>query len=180
MLSDIDIVKAIKAGEIVIDPRPSSKQIQPASVDVHLGRKFGRLKKTRSTQLLTDPSDVEYFERDNIALHPGKFLLGQLAERLTINGAISCRIEGKSSIGRKGVAIHVTAGFVDPGWDGYLTIEIFNASNITYILKEGDPIAQLAFYELKTPAKRPYGHPDLNSHYQGSEEVRGSLHDSSH
>ena len=178
MLSDVQIREAIIRKQIIIDPSPEDAAIQPASVDVHLGRKFGRLKDERSVYKLTDASDVVYFDRDYITLRPGQFILGQLAESVTINDSHIARIEGKSSIGRRGIAIHSTAGFVDPGWSGILTLEIFNASQIVYILAAGDPIAQLAFDKLSIPSARPYGHPELNSHYQHSEEVRGSYHDS--
>ena len=177
MLSDVQIREALIKKHIVIEPSPADVDIQPASVDVHLGRKFGRLKNERPVYRLTDASDVEYFERDNITLRPGEFVLGQLAESVTINESHIARIEGKSSIGRKGIAIHVTAGFVDPGWSGILTLEIFNASQVVYILTAGDPIAQLAFDKLSTPSARPYGHSELNSHYQYSEEVKGSHYD---
>jgi dCTP deaminase len=178
MLSDTQIRAALNLGQIVIEPPPQDGDIQPASVDVHLGRRFGRLKKQHSIYNLTASSDVEYFERDSITLKPGQFILGQLAESLTLNASHIARIEGKSSVGRKGIAIHVTAGFVDPGWSGVLTIELFNASNISYLLRAGDPIGQLAFDRLEVPSKRPYGHKELNSHYQNSEEVKGSYHDS--
>ena len=178
MLSDVQIREALIRKQIVIDPYPADIDIQPASVDVHLGRKFGRLINERPIYRLTDVSDIEYFERDNITLKPGRFILGQLAESVTINDSHIARIEGKSSIGRRGIAIHVTAGFVDPGWSGVLTLEIFNTSQVTYILTEGDPIAQLAFDKLSIASARPYGHPELNSHYQYSEEVKGSHHDS--
>ena len=177
MLSDVQIREALIRKQIVIDPSPADADIQPASVDVHLGRKFGRLRKKQSIYKLTDASDVDYFEFNYITLRPGEFILGQLAESVTINESHIARIEGKSSIGRKGIAIHVTAGFVDPGWSGILTLEIFNASQIVYILTAGDPIAQLAFDNLSIPSARPYGHPQLNSHYQHSQEVKGSHHD---
>ena len=176
MLSDGEIREALEKKWIVIDPFPEDHQIQPASVDVHLGGRFGRLfKEGRQPPPLTDTSRVDYFDHKVTVLRPGQFLLAQLAERLTLNSSIIARIEGKSSVGRKGVAIHTTAGFVDPGWDGYLTIERFNASDIPYALRAGDPIAQLAFDKLAVPALRPYGHEELNSHYQQSTSVQGSL-----
>lgn len=174
MLSDTQIRAALNLREIIIEPPPRDEDIQPASVDVHLGHKFGHLQKKNSIYRLTDQSDVVYVERDSITLKPGQFVLGQLAESLTLNASHIARIEGKSSVGRKGIAIHVTAGFVDPGWSGILTIEIFNVSDVSYILTPGDPIAQLAFDKLTVPSQRPYGHSELNSHYQRSEGVKGS------
>lgn len=176
MLSDNEIRAAIDRGAIIIDPPPEDHDFQPASVDVHLGSRFGILILPFGDQpiRITDTNQVNYIEAESIAILPGAFMLGHIAERLTLSPQYVARIEGKSSLGRKGLAIHVTAGFVDPGWDGNLTIEIFNASQVTYLLKAGDTIAQLAFDRMRTPSDRPYGHPDLKSHYQGSNTVTGS------
>lgn len=176
MLSDVEIREALHLQQIKIIPEPKDSDIQPASIDVHLGNRFGFLSQPPmdSAVLLSDKSVVRYGELDELILRPGDFVLGQLAEWITLDAWHVARIEGKSSIGRKGVAIHVTAGFVDPGWDGILTVEMFNASNVTYILRPGDAIGQVAFDKLVRPSARPYGHKDLGSHYQGSKEVRGS------
>ena len=176
MLSDVEIRAALAQGEIVIYPPPVDSDIQPASIDVHLGSRIGILLQPISeiATRLTEPSNISYQEIIEFVLIPKAFILAQLAERVTLSSGIVARIEGKSSIGRKGVAIHVTAGFVDPGWDGILTLEIYNASNIPYILRPGDPIGQLAFDRLVIPSERPYGHKDLGSHFQGSDEVKGS------
>lgn len=173
MLADFEIRDALNWGEIIIYPYPADMHFQPASVDVHLGNRFGRLKIGLNPQHLTDPSNIEYVETSSYLLGPHEFVLAQLKQKLTLSDSIVARIEGKSSIGRKGVAIHVTAGFVDPGWDGYLTLEIVNQSNQTYFLCAGDPIGQLAFDKI-SPVHRPYGDPSLGSHYQGSASVRGS------
>ena len=173
MLSDVEISAGMLSGQIVIDPPPLNEHLQPASIDVHLGNKFGQLVRQREAVLLTDPSEVVYFEAEELRIAPGEFYLGQLAQRVRISEWYVARIEGKSSNGRRGLAIHVTAGFVDPGWDGYLTVELFNAGPNTLLLCSGDPIGQLAFDRLETPARRPYGHPELKSHYQGSDQVRG-------
>lgn len=173
MLSDVEIIEAMRAGDIIIDPYPADRDIQPASIDVHLGKRFGVLQTPlHRIARIVDPSEVEYREGP-LRLYPYGFALGQLAERVTISERYVARIEGKSSNGRKGLTIHVTAGFVDPGWDGILTVELFNASNITYILQAGDPIGQLAFDRLLIASSRPYGHKDLGSHYQGAKEVQG-------
>lgn len=180
MLSDGEIREALEEKWIVIDPFPEDYQIQPASVDVHLGNRFGRLfKPGRQPLELTAESRIDYFDKEVVALHPGQFLLGQIKERLSLNNSIVARIEGKSSVGRKGIAIHITAGFVDPGWDGHLTIEMFNASDIPYFLRVGDPIAQLAFDRLAVPSLRSYGDPSLNSHYHEAETVQGSMSNTS-
>lgn len=175
MLSDIEIRAAMNLGDIRIEPEPEDRDIQPASIDVHLGARFGLLQRQDFIIVpLTAPSKVRYFDATEIVLGPGQFALGQLAERVTLSARMVARIEGKSSNGRKGLAIHVTAGFVDPGWDGILTVELFNASQITYLLRAGDPIGQLAFDALNIPAARPYGHKELDSHYQNSEAVKGA------
>lgn len=177
MLSDVEIRQALQWGSIVLDPPPFDKDIQPASIDVHIGRRFGRLQAPNGNipYYIRESSKVEYAEADELVFKPGDFILAQLAEKLTIDASIVARVEGKSSIGRKGVGIHVTAGFVDPGWNGYLTLEMFNASKITYIIKAGDPIAQLAFDRLSIRSARPYGSEGLGSHYQDSEGTQGSL-----
>lgn len=174
MLSDVEIWEAMETGDIKLDPPPKRSARQPASIDVHLGNRFGALIHPGHPVRLTDPSTVDYVMADEVVLRPRAFVLAQLQERLTLSARMVARIEGKSSNGRKGLAIHVTAGFVDPGWDGILTIELFNTSSIVYILKAGDPIGQLAFSRLEVAAARPYGHEELGSHFQGSDEVRGS------
>lgn len=176
MLSDGEIREALESGAIVLDPPPEDKDIQPCSIDVHLGGRFGLIPPRARTHLvrLSDKSEVEYFTKRELVLGPGQVCLAQLKERLTLDASHTARIEGKSSIGRKFLSIHATAGFVDPGWDGILTLELHNASNVNLLLCEGDPIGQLAFEKLARPAERPYGHEDLGSHYQGSDEVKGS------
>lgn len=174
MLSDVDIAQEMLFGNIKVEPIPLDEYMQPASIDVHLGGRFGYLKVMGDAVLLTEPSVVEYFEADDLLIAPGKFYLGQLLERVTIGPSIMARIEGKSSNGRRGLFIHTTAGFVDPGWDGFLTVELYNGGPNPLLLCKGDPIGQLAFDKLVTPASRPYGHPGLKSHYQGSDQVRGA------
>lgn len=154
MLSDADIRKALVSDRIRLDPWPPDDCIQPASVDVHLAAK-----------ILIEGQEFDCTE--GIELPPHTFALGSLLERLTLSDMIVCRVEGKSSNGRKGLGVHITAGFVDPGWDGNLTLEFFNFSRTPIHLKAGMKIAQLAFDQLITPAIRPYGSAGLGSHYQG-------------
>ncbi len=177
MLSDGQIRHALKQGWIKLDPYPEDKDIQPASIDVHLGNRFGGLKPIRGAIHLNRPSEVLWMTGKELILHPHEFALAHIKERLTLKANFVARIEGKSSIGRRGIAIHVTAGFVDPGWDGNLTIELFNASQQTYILCEGDAIGQLAFDRLTAASLRPYGHKELGSHYQGATEAQSARHD---
>ena len=101
-------------------------------------------------------------------LHPGEFVLGTTLERLTLPDDIVARIEGKSSLGRLGLLIHATAGFVDPGWsNGQITLELSNVAPLPIRLWPGMKIAQLSFMRMDAPAERPYGHPELGSKYQG-------------
>lgn len=179
VLSDVEIREALAQGSIKVFPTPIDRDIQPASIDVHLGSRFGQLvSNDGAPRRLTAPSDVKYIDigdKGEYVLYPGEFVIGHLLETVAIDASLVARIEGKSSNGRRGVAIHVTAGFVDPGWDGVLTVELYNASNITYSLCKGDPIGQLAFDRLVVPSARPYGHKDLGSHYQNSISVGGAL-----
>jgi len=163
VLSDGEIIECLRTGEIVIDPLPDNDCMQPASIDVRLGDKI-----ISRGQKIYLGDDFDYL------LMPGEFILGHLLERVTLSSGIVCRIEGKSSNGRRGLGIHITAGFVDPGWDGNLTLEMYNFSQETFYLSKGMKIAQLAFDRLGAPALRPYGHPELNSKYQGDTEAQTS------
>ena len=185
MLSDVEIRAALQSGEIVLTPPPVDSDIQPASVDVHLGNRFGILVlpepavdngfDVEPQMLRGSSSEIEYVDADSFIIYPNQFILCQLSEKLTLGDRFAARVEGKSSNGRKGLGVQITAGFVDAGWDGYLTLELYNFSDIPYILRAGDAIAQLAFDRLGTPAARPYGHKELGSHYQGAEGTQGSL-----
>ena len=157
ILSDKSIEEAMKNEKICIFPLPSDDCFQPASIDIRLGAGF------------KDVDGKEMGRRKRFLVHPGSFVLACTLERVKLSNDIVAKIEGKSSIGRKGIFIHVTAGYVDPGWDGCLTLEIYNASNKPYLLKYGEKIAQIRFEAITTPVNRPYGHPTLGRHYQGSE-----------
>jgi dCTP deaminase len=117
---------------------------------------------------------VEIAEDGEFVIHPGEFVLGRTDERVEVPDDIVCRIEGKSSIGRLGLVVHATAGFVDPGFVGTLTLEITNFNSVPIVLRPGLPICQLSFMTLDRPAERPYGHPDLGSHYHGQTEATES------
>jgi dCTP deaminase len=186
MLSDADIKHELaKEGGLVITPLDPS-DIQPASVDVHLSDII--MEFAPQTDYYLDPRKIpenlmhsvlfnDPFDIDDIpafVLGPRQFVLGSLQEWVEVPNYLSCRIEGKSSLGRLGLGIHVTAGFVDPGWKGRLTIEIFNFGPKALILVPGMPIAQLAFDQLRTPSDHPYGHQDRKSKYQGDEGPQGS------
>lgn len=161
ILSDRDIRVALAYKEIEIFPTPSEDAFQPSSIDLRLGEGFLSIDGTKlaDTQITVKPND---------------FLLASTLESVTLPSGIVAKLEGKSSIGRKGIFVHVTAGYVDPGWTGRLTLEIYNASSEPYVLKSGNMICQIRFMRLSSPVERMYGDSDLGSHYQNSEGTRAS------
>ena len=171
VLSDGTIRRLVEEGRIVIDPWDESL-VQPASVDLRLGDSFRVFHNHRVTAIdLRDPprdltEEVTLSGDEPFAVHPGEFVLGRTLESVAIPDDIVARIEGKSSIGRLGLIVHATAGFVDPGFRGTLTLEITNLTRVPIKLYAGLPIAQLSFMTLDAPAVRPYGSPELGSHYQ--------------
>ncbi|MBM3458628.1 MAG: dCTP deaminase [Armatimonadetes bacterium] len=172
-LSDGTLRRLLAAGRIRIEPLEEGN-VQPASVDVRLDREFLVFRRHCATDI--DPRDlpanlmesVTVPEGEPFILHPGEFVLGATLERLTLPDDVVARIEGKSSLGRLGLLIHATAGFVDPGWtDGQLTLELSNVAPLPIRLWPGMKVAQLSFLQMDAPAERPYGHPGLGSKYQG-------------
>jgi dCTP deaminase len=171
ILSDRTIREQLDAGRIVIDPL-GDRCIQPSSVDLHVDRYF-RLFRNHSQRVIDVREDqedltqlVEVREDDALILHPGEFVLGSTLERVTLPDDIVGRLEGKSSLGRLGLLIHSTAGFVDPGWDGYLTLELSNVANLPITLYPGMKIGQISFLSMTTAAEVPYGASSLGSKYQ--------------
>lgn len=173
ILSDGTLRKLLGEGRLVIEPL-GNNQIQPASVDVRLGDSF--LAFRRHAVACIDPrqADDALMERASVPadqpfiLHPGEFVLGTTLERLTLPDDVVARLEGKSSLGRLGLLIHSTAGFVDAGWrDGQITLELSNVAPLPIKLWPGMKIGQLSFMQMDAPAERPYGHPALGSKYQG-------------
>jgi dCTP deaminase len=171
VLSDGTIRRLVDEGQIVIAPW-DPLMVQPASVDLKLGTSFRVFHNHRiqvidladPPQGLTEP--VEVAPDDLFVIHPNEFVLGRTEERVEMPADLVARIEGKSSLGRLGLIVHATAGFVDPGFHGTLTLEITNFNSVPIVLRPGLPIAQLSFMTLDQAAERPYGHPDLGSHYQ--------------
>jgi dCTP deaminase len=171
VLSDGTIRRLVDEGQIVIAPW-DPRMVQPASVDLKLGTSFRVFHNHRiqvidladPPQGLTEP--VEVAPDDLFVIHPNEFVLGRTEERVEMPADLVARIEGKSSLGRLGLIVHATAGFVDPGFQGTLTLEITNFNSVPIVLRPGLPIAQLSFMTLDQAAERPYGHPDLGSHYQ--------------
>ena len=172
VLSDRDIRRQIAQGRIVIEPYEDDA-VQPASVDLRLGSPL--LVEQTARLALIDPRqqsdmqwrEVELDESVPYPLQPGEFALGITAENIEIPDDIVGRLDGKSSLGRLGLVVHSTAGFVDPGWKGRLTLELSNLSSIPINLYLGMKSSQLSFVWLSSPAERPYGSAGLNSKYQG-------------
>jgi dCTP deaminase len=172
VLSDRTIKDEMALGRIVIEPF-DPQDIQPASVDVHLGDGFRVFRNSRYPFIdpgIDQPNLTELMtatKAEPFVLHPGEFVLGTTLECITLPADVLGRLEGKSTLGRIGLLIHSTAGYVDPGWTGYLTLELSNVSNLPILLTPGMKIGQISFDRLSTPVDKPYGHPDLGSHYQG-------------
>ena len=161
ILSDRTIREQIDAGRIVIDPFDPDC-VQPSSVDLHVDAEFRVFRNNRypfidvkQEQDLTELVEVKPDEA--FILHPGEFVLGSTLERVAIPDDLVARLEGKSSLGRLGLLIHSTAAYVDPGWDGYLTLELSNVANLPITIYPGMKIGQISFFELTTPAETPYG-----------------------
>jgi dCTP deaminase len=172
VLSDGTIRRLVAAGRIVVEPWDDAL-VQPASVDLRLGDSFRVFHNHRVTAIdLREPpanltEEVTIAADEPFVIHPGEFCLGRTLEWVELPDDLVSRVEGKSSIGRLGLIVHATAGFVDPGWKGTLTLELNNLTRVPIKLYQGLPIAQLSFMALDSPAERPYGSPGLGSHYQG-------------
>jgi dCTP deaminase len=182
VLSDGTIRRLVAEGRVLVEPFDDT-MIQPASIDLRLGTSFRVFHNHRITAIdLADPprnltEHVEVEDDESFVIHPGEFVLGRTQERVELPDDIVARIEGKSSLGRLGLIVHATAGFVDPGFKGTLTLEITNLTRVPIILWPGKPIAQLSFMALDRPAERPYGHPDLGSHYHGQVDATESRYE---
>src|SRR6187455_2778562 len=170
ILSDRDIRAALEAGRIVIDPFVPDA-VQPSSVDLHLGNRFRVFRNNRTAVI--DPREeqpeltelVEIAGEEPFILHPNEFVLGATFERVGLPEDLVARLEGKSSLGRLGLLIHSTAGYVDPGWEGTLTLELSNVANLPIKLYDGMKIGQISFFRMTTAADTPYG--GAGSKYQG-------------
>ncbi len=182
VLSDGTIRRLIAEGRVRVEPFDDT-MVQPASIDLRLGSSFRVFHNHRITAIdLADPPKnitelVEVEGDESFVIHPGEFVLGRTQEHVELPDDVVARIEGKSSLGRLGLIVHATAGFVDPGFKGTLTLEITNLTRVPIILWPGKPIAQLSFMALDQPAERPYGHPDLGSHYHGQVDATESRYE---
>jgi dCTP deaminase len=179
VLSDRTIRAEIDAGRIVFDPYDPGL-IQPSSVDVRVDRRFRVFHSARHPYIdvrkpMEDLTElIEVPEDEPFILHPGEFVLGQTLERVRLPDDIVARLEGKSSLGRLGLLIHSTAGFVDAGFEGNLTLELSNVANLPITIYHGMPIGQISFMRMDAPVERPYGSDEAGSKYQGQAEPTAS------
>ena len=182
ILSDKDIRKYLEEGKIEIKPILDEKQIQPSSVDMRLGDEFKVFKVIRKAYI--DPKDEDdissYMEEVKVPqgeafiIHPNEFALATTAEYVKIPDDLVARVEGRSSMGRLGVTMHVTAGFIDPGFEGNITLEISNIGAMPVALYPGQRVCQIVFETMTSPAEVPYGHPSRNSKYMGQTRPESS------
>jgi len=181
ILSDRDIRAEIAAGRIVIDPYVP-EAVQPSSVDLHLDRRFRVFRNSRYPYIDVRTDQPELTELVEIAgdepfiLHPGEFVLGSTFERVELPNDLVARLEGKSSLGRLGLLIHSTAGYVDPGWEGNLTLELSNVANLPITLYDGMKIGQISFQRLTSPVEVGYGDARIGSKYRGQRDPTASLY----
>ncbi|MBK5249770.1 MAG: dCTP deaminase [Actinomycetales bacterium] len=172
LLSDRDIRAELASGRVRLDPYDEA-MIQPSSVDVRLDRHF-RLFDNHKYPVIDPAQDqpdltrlVEVDPDDSFVLHPGEFVLGSTYELITLPDDVAARLEGKSSLGRLGLLTHSTAGFIDPGFSGHVTLELSNVATLPIILWPGMKIGQLCYFRLSSPAEHPYGSGAQGSRYQG-------------
>ena len=172
LLSDRDIRAQLDAGRVVLDPYEPA-MIQPSSVDVRLD-KFFRLFDNHKYPVIDPSLDqpdltrlVEVDAGEAFMLHPGEFVLGSTLEQVTLPDDVAARLEGKSSLGRLGLLTHSTAGFIDPGFTGHVTLELSNVATLPITLWPGMKIGQLCFFRLSSPSEFPYGSERYGSRYQG-------------
>lgn len=183
ILSDKDIKKYLDDGLIVIDPLDDpDHQIQPSSVDLKIGSEF------KSFQIISKPcidpkdqSDIDSYmqsfhidEDEAFIIHPGEFALATTLEMVHVPTDLVARVEGRSSMGRLGITMHVTAGFIDPGFQGNITLEISNIGKMPVALYPGQRVCQIVFETMTSPSEIPYGHPSRNSKYMGQTRPESS------
>src|SRR5438270_13773182 len=174
VLSDRTITRLLEQGRIEIEPY-DPELLQPSSVDVRVDRYFRVFHNARypfidvrkPQEELTELVEVE--DETPFILHPGEFVLGSTLERVRLPDDLVARLEGKSSLGRLGLLIHSTAGFIDPGWDGHVTLELSNVATLPITIYPGMKIGQISFMQMTEPAANPYGSPTLGSKYKGQE-----------
>ena len=172
LLSDRDLIDELKAGALLLEPFDPTL-VQPSSIDVRLDRFFRVFNNHLYTHI--DPAEqqddltamVEVADGQSFVLHPGEFVLASTLEIITLGDQLAGRLEGKSSLGRLGLLTHSTAGFIDPGFSGHVTLELSNVANLPIRMWPGMKIGQLCIFRLSSPAEHPYGASVYGSRYQG-------------
>jgi dCTP deaminase len=172
LLSDRDIRREIDAGRVRLDPYDAG-MVQPSSIDLRLDRFFRVFQNHRYSHI--DPAEeqddltvqIEPKGDEPFVLHPGEFVLGSTLEQVTLPDDLAGRLEGKSSLGRLGLLTHSTAGFIDPGFTGHVTLELSNVASLPIKLWPGMKVGQLCLFRLESPAEHPYGSAVYGSRYQG-------------
>jgi len=172
LLSDRDLIDELKAGQLQLEPFDPAL-VQPSSIDVRLDRFFRVFNNHLYTHI--DPAEqqddltamVEVADGQPFVLHPGEFVLASTLEVITLGDQLAGRLEGKSSLGRLGLLTHSTAGFIDPGFSGHVTLELSNVATLPIKLWPGMKIGQLCFFRLSSPSEHPYGSEKYGSRYQG-------------
>lgn len=171
LASDADLEELLTVGDLLLDPPATADQIQPASIDLHLDRFF--LVPTRRVDFVNPAEDqpgwlepIETPAGGTFMLPPLGFALGSILQKVCLSPRVAAQLDGRSSMGRCGLLVHCTAGWIDPGFQGYITLELLNASPIPLLLHPGQGIGQLVVSTLRTPARRPYGASGRSSHYQ--------------
>jgi len=172
LLSDRDILAQVAAGRVGIEPWDASL-VQPSSIDVRLDRYF-RVFESHRYAVIDPAEDQSELTREvtpegdgPFVLHPGEFVLGSTYEYVKLPDDVAARLEGKSSLGRLGLLTHSTAGFIDPGFEGHVTLELSNVATLPINLWPGMKVGQLCFFRLSSPSEHPYGSSAAGSHYQG-------------
>jgi dCTP deaminase len=182
ILSDTDILARLGEGSLVIEPLDDvDQQVQPASVDLRLGAEFLEFQRTniscihptREREVSDYITETVVADDEEFVLHPGDFVLGTTRERIEMPRDLVANVEGRSSLGRLAVVVHATAGFVDPGYRGQVTLELSNLGTAPVALTPGMRVSQLVFTELSSPADRPYG-SERGSKYQDQEGPQAS------
>ncbi len=173
LLSDRELRKALESGRLGVDPF-DPVMVQPSSIDVRLDRFFRVFDNSKYTHIdpqLRQDELTSLVEKDGdddpFVLHPGEFVLASTFELFTLPDDLAGRLEGKSSLGRLGLLTHSTAGFIDPGFSGHITLELSNVANLPITLWPGMKIGQLCLFQLTSAAEHPYGSPEAGSRYQG-------------
>jgi dCTP deaminase len=183
ILSDKDIKNYLNTKKIVIEPLINfEKQIQPSSVDLRIGNEFKSFKIIRKPFIdPKDSSDISSYmesvhipDEESFIIHPNEFALATTYETVKVPNNLVARVEGRSSMGRLGITMHVTAGYIDPGFEGRITLEISNIGKMPVALYPGQRVCQIVFETMTSASEKPYGHPDRDSKYMGQTRPESS------